>query len=129
MTYNTGTPTLTRWQPWTYRDATWLNADITGYTIDALDGEIGKVDKSMHRPDNAFLIVDTGPWIFGEKVMLPAGIVSGVDHNNRRVFVERTKEQIKSAPKFDAALVNDPTYRNTLGAYYGEGTGWYQPPS
>lgn len=126
MTY-TGTPTLTRWQPWAYRDATWLNTDITGYTVDAVDGEIGKVDKAMHQVDNAFLVVETRGLIFGDKVMLPAGVVSGVDHNNRRVFVERTKEQIKNAPEFRDEMIDDPSYRSTIGTYYGEGKGWYQP--
>src|SRR6266542_1113878 len=113
MTY-TRTPTLTRWQPWSYRDETWLTRDITGYTVDALDGQIGKVDKSMQQMDNGYVIVDTGGWISGHKVMLPAGVVSGVDPNNRRVFVERTKEQIKKAPEFDATLINDPNYRASL---------------
>jgi hypothetical protein len=126
MTY-TGTPTLTRWQPWTYRDVTWLHRDITGYTVDALDGQIGKVDKSMYKMDNGYLIVETGGWIFGRTVMLPAGVVSGVDHNNRRVFVERTKEQVKNAPEFNDDMIDDPNYRARLGTYYGEGKGWYQP--
>jgi len=126
MTYK-GTPTLTRWQPWTYRDATWLNTDITGYTVDAIDGQIGKVDKAMHKVDNAYLVVETRGLIFGDRVMLPAGVVSGVDHNNRRVFVERTKEQIKNAPEFKEAMIDDPSYRGTLSTYYGEGKGWYQP--
>ena len=123
----TGTPTLTRWQPWTYRDATWLNRDISGYTVVATDGQIGKVDKSMHQVANAYLIVDTGGWIFGDKVMLPAGVVSGVDHNTQRVFVERSKEQVKNAPDFNDALVDDPDFRASLGTYYGEGKGGSQP--
>lgn len=126
MTY-TGTPTITRWQPWTYRDSSWLNTDITGYTVDAVDGQIGKVDKAMHQVENAFLVVETRGLIFGDKVMLPAGVVSGVDHNNRRVFVERTKEQIKNAPEFKDEMIDDPNYRSTIGTYYGEGKGWYQP--
>ena len=114
---------------WTYRDETWLTQDMTGYTIDALDGQIGKVDKSMRQVNNSYVVVDTGGWIFGRKVMLPAGVISGVDHNNRRVFVERTKEQIKNAPEFNDELIDDPQYRATLGTYYGEGKGWHEPPS
>ena len=127
MTYNTGTPTLTRWQPWTYRDAAWINQDISGYGVTAIDGKVGKVDKAMAQFDNAYLIVDTGGLIFGDKVMLPAGVVSGVDHNTRQVFVERTKEQIKQAPEFDQRQIDDPTYRQSLGTYYGEGPGWTDP--
>ena len=58
--------------------------------------------------------------------MLPAGVVSGIDHQNQRVFVERTKDQIKGAPTFDESLVKDQTYRTKLSDYYGEsGLGWY----
>ena len=110
MTYQTGTPTMTRWQPWSYRDQTWVKQDISGYKVTATDGEIGKVDKSMNTIDNAYLVVDTGGFLVHDKVMLPAGVVSGVDHNTRQVFVERTKDQVKNAPKFDQRMTDDPTW-------------------
>ena len=79
MTY-TNTATKVRWQPWAYQDPSWHSADLTGYKVQAIDGEIGKVDKDTFEVDNSFLVVDTGPWIFGRKVMLPAGVVTGMDH-------------------------------------------------
>jgi hypothetical protein len=69
--------------------------------------------------------VDTGPWIFGKKVMLPAGVISRVDHDDEQVFFNRTKDQIKEGPEFDADLYRDDAYRGQLGSYYGEGgAGW-----
>ncbi len=131
MTY-TNTSTAVRWEPWTYRDQSWMGSDLTGYKIDAIDGEIGKVDEATSEVSGSYLVVDTGPWIFGRKVMLPAGVVSGVDHQNKRVFVERMKEHIERAPEFDEAKLVDTTYSDTfrdrLGTYYGEdGPGWYSP--
>jgi hypothetical protein len=128
MTYQ-GT-TATRWQPWTYRDQSWLGAgfDLTDYKIAAIDGEIGKVDDATYDIGGSYLVVDTGPWIFGRKVMLPAGIVSGIDHQNRLVMVDRTKDQIRNSPEFDDAMLDDVSYRTRLGDYYGEsGAGWSQP--
>ena len=125
MTYNS---TITRWQPWTYRDHGWVGTDLTGYRIDAIDGEIGKVDQATYEVNSSYLVVDTGPWIFGRKVMLPAGVVSGVDHANKRVFVERTREHIQNAPEFDETKLTDVKFRDELGTYYGEGgAGWYSP--
>src|SRR5688500_19400662 len=98
MTYRQST-VITAWEPWTYRDQGWLATDITGYKLEALDGEIGKVDKATNEIGGSYLIADTGPWIFGRKVMVPAGVVSGVDHQNKHIFVERTKDQIKNAPE------------------------------
>ena len=126
MTYQ-GTTTTTSWQPWSYRDQSWLGSsyDLSGYKIAATDGEIGKVDDATYDIGKSYLVIDTGPWIFGRKVMLPAGVVSNVDHVNRLVIVDRTKEQIKNAPEYDESMTDDPTYRSQLGSYYGEdGAGW-----
>jgi hypothetical protein len=63
---------------WTYRAELHLGTDITdivGYGIEALDGSIGKVDEATYNAGSSYIIVDTGPWIFGKKVMLPAGVV------------------------------------------------------
>ena len=58
--------------------------------------------------------------------MLPAGVVKDVDHKEKRVFVERTKDLIQNAPEFTDAMANDKNYRQSLGTYYGEGgAGWY----
>jgi hypothetical protein len=53
--------------------------ELTGYTIAAADGDIGKVDSATYETGASYLIVDTGPWIFGRKVMLPAGVVERID--------------------------------------------------
>jgi len=71
-------------------------------------------------------VVDTGPWIFGKKVMLPAGVVSRVDHDDDKIFVNRTKDQIKDAPEFDESKFEDQSYRTELGTYYGPGGAGYR---
>ncbi len=122
--YNTAT--RTRWSPWDYRETSWSGRDITGFEIEAIDGSIGKVDDATFDVGSSYLVVDTGPWIFGHKVMLPAGVVSRIDHENERIFVDRTKDQIKNAPEFDESRLSDTTYRDELATYYGEsGTGWH----
>ena len=66
-------------------------------------------------------MIDTGPWIFGKKVMLPAGVIRRVDHADEKIFVNRTKDEIKNAPEFDDSLLEDRPYRDQLGSYYGPG--------
>jgi hypothetical protein len=107
---------------WTYRDT--INADVSGrnlvgYGVEALDGSIGKVDGATYDVSASFIVVDTGPWIFGRKVMLPAGVIRDVDHDDEKIFVNRTKEQIKNAPEFEDSLIEDEEYRGRLGSYYG----------
>jgi hypothetical protein len=112
--------------PWRYRDDVGVNgADLTGYKVEAADGGIGKVDEASQEVSAQCLVVDTGPWIFGKKVLLPAGTVNHVDHDERKVYVDRTKDQIKSAPEFDQDMYTDPMYRDKIGGYYGES---YQGP-
>lgn len=106
--------------PWSYRDdAAVSGADLVGYKVEATDGGIGKIDSASSGVNSSYLVVDTGPWIFGKKVMLPAGVVDHVDHDDRKVYVDRSKEQIKAAPEFDETTYADPAYRDKLGGYYG----------
>ena len=85
----------------------------------ATDGHIGKVDEASYDVGSSYLVVDTGPWIFGKKVLLPAGTIENVDVENKRVFVDRTKDEIKDSPRFDAASYRQPDYRSDVGNYYG----------
>jgi hypothetical protein len=91
-----------------------------------VDGSIGKVDESTYDAGRSYVVVDTGPWIFGQKVMLPAGVVRGIDVTEQVVFVNRTKEQIKSAPEYDESLAFEDRYQSDLGAYYGPGGAGYR---
>jgi hypothetical protein len=105
---------------WAYRETTWTQGDLSGFEVEAIDGSIGKVDEATNDAGAAFIVVDTGPWIFGKKVMLPAGVIQDVDPDARQVFVDRTKDQIKNAPEFDEDRYTDETYRSDVGAYYGD---------
>ena len=114
---------------WTVRDTTLTTSikpdTLLGYEVEATDGSIGKIDDKTLDAGFGTLIVDTGPWIFGRKVMLPIGVIQSADHDEQKVFVNRTKDEIKNAPEFDESLIGDETYRNQLGTYYGPGgAGW-----
>ena len=107
---------------WTYSSSTVVaDTDVTGFSVEALDGGIGKVDEATYDAGGSFVVVDTGPWIFGKKVVLPAGVIRDIDLDSETVFVNRTKEQIKNAPEYDDSLADDEAYRNRLGSYYGAG--------
>jgi hypothetical protein len=107
---------------WTYRDRTVSQTDLTGFEVEARDGGIGKVDEATSDVGGSFLVIDTGPWIFGKKVMLPAGVVDNVDFDTQTIFVDRTKDEIKSSPEFDETTYGEESYRTELGSYYGTGT-------
>ena len=68
---------------WGYQPTTGHTAgtDLTGFKVEATDGSIGKVDKHSDDVDSSYLVVDTGVWIFGKHVLLPAGTVQSVAKN------------------------------------------------
>ena len=103
---------------WTHR-GTWSGTDLKGFEVEAVDGDIGKVDEASDDVGGSYLVINTGPWIFGKKVMLPAGVIREVDFDSQKIFVNRTKESIKNAPEFNEDRYTDPMYREELGRYYG----------
>ena len=105
---------------WAYRLPTWNDTDLTGFEVEATDGGIGKIDECSHKAGAGYVVVDTGPWIFGKKVMLPAGVIRDVDLDSEKVFVDRSKDEIKNAPEFNEDTYGDTIYRNELGGYYAK---------
>src|SRR6476469_9885321 len=93
--------------------------DLTGYKVEATDGSIGKVDKHSDDVSSSYLVVDTGVWIFGKHVLLPAGTVKTVDQAERKIYVALTKDQIKDSPEFDKDKhIGDAGYHEQVGSYY-----------
>ncbi|MFD5632129.1 MULTISPECIES: PRC-barrel domain containing protein [unclassified Streptomyces] len=94
--------------------------DLTGFKVEATDGHIGKVDKHSEEVGSAYIVVDTGVWIFGKHVLLPAGTITSVDTTEKKVHVGRTKEEIKNSPEFDKDKhTGDDGYHEQVGGYYG----------
>ena len=103
---------------WTYRDT--LNSgqrDLVGYQVEATDGSIGKIDEASDEAGAAYVVVDTGFWIFGKKRMIPAGVIERVNVETQTVYVAMTKDQIKAAPDFDESHRDD---RRPYDTYYSK---------
>ena len=111
---------------WTYAEPSLDATGLVGFSVEATDGGIGKIDDATGDVGRSHLIVDTGPWIFGKKVLLPAGVVERVDLDAETVFVNRTKDEIKNAPEFEENRYQDDDYRSGLGTYYGPGGAGYR---
>jgi hypothetical protein len=95
--------------------------DLTGFAVEAIDGGIGKIDEATYDVGSSYIVVDTGPWILGKRVVLPAGVIERVDLNDEKVVVGRTKDEIKSAPEYDDSENGFDAHRADLGAYYSRG--------
>ena len=103
---------------WTYQEVV-EPVDVAGFSVEATDGGIGKIDEATYDVGSSYIVVDTGPWIFGKKVMVPAGAIERIDIENQMVRLNRTKDQVKGSPGWDPEQFTQPEYRQTLGTYYG----------
>lgn len=105
---------------WTYRGEVEAveDVDLTGHEVEATDGEVGKIVEAAYELGASWLVVDTGPWIFGKKVLLPAATVTSIDPEGRKVHVDRSREEIKNAPEHDPSGYADQEYRLALADYY-----------
>jgi hypothetical protein len=105
---------------WTFRsNLSLVRSDaLIGYSIEATDGNIGKIDEATDEIGACYVVVDTGPWIFGKKVLLPAGVIGGMDTEEKVVYVDLDREQIKNAPPFNPDRYRSNDYRAALAAYY-----------
>ena len=105
---------------WTYAEESTGDIDLTGFEVEATDGGIGKVDEATYEVGASYVVVDTGPWIFGKTVVLPAGTIDRIDVANERIVVNLTKDQIKDSPEYDDAAGFSDEHQTALGSYYGE---------
>jgi len=108
-------------QMWSFREELG-RVDVSDFSVEAVDGRVGKVDQATLEPDASYLVVDSGPAIFGKKVLLPAALVSAIDRDDETVFVDRTKDEIKNAPEFDRDRYEDSSYQDQVAAYYAAGS-------
>ncbi|MYU21244.1 PRC-barrel domain containing protein [Streptomyces sp. SID8352] len=93
--------------------------DLTGYDVVASDGTIGHVDRQAEHFGMPHLVVDTGVWVFGRSVLIPAGVVGGVDPVARTVTVACTRAEVKAAPRFRTdSETMDRGYLTAVGDYY-----------
>ena len=91
-----------------------------GYRVHASDGDIGKVDEASNAVDESSIVVDTGPWIFGRKVILPAGTIQRVDDADERStsISRRPRSRIRQNSMMPPLTI--PPIETGSGTYYGE---------
>lgn len=104
---------------WTYRAHENVeDLDLTGFEVEAIDGPVGKVTEASYELGASWLVVNTGLPVLGKKVLLPAGIIERIDPEERKIFVDRTRDEIKAAPEHDPSGYRDQEHRLATADYY-----------
>ncbi|MEO9069567.1 MAG: PRC-barrel domain-containing protein [Ginsengibacter sp.] len=104
---------------------------LIGYSMKETDGEIGKVDE-FYFDDNSwtirYLIVKTGNWLSGKKVLISPVVVQKPDWENKEFPVKLTKEQIQNSPDIDTDKPVTRQQEEQLSGYYPWGMYWGNEP-
>ncbi len=101
--------------------------EITGYHIEAADGEIGHVEDFVI-DDEAWAIryvaVDTRNWLPAKKVLVSPHWISRISWAGGEVRVDLCRDEIKTAPEWNPNTPIDREYETELHTHYGRTPYW-----
>ncbi len=94
--------------------------DVKDLDLYSGDERIGSVNDVLVDEDGKFryLVISTGAWIFGKKVMLPIGRAR-IDYNDRRVYADGlTRQQVEALPELTDDLNLDYEHEEQVRNVY-----------
>jgi hypothetical protein len=110
----------------------WNASVINGYAIAASDGPLGSVTDILFDDVSwqvRWLVVDTGYWLSGRKVLLPPSVLGHLDPKEHSFSVGLTMQQVKDSPDIATDRPVSRQMETDIYDYYGWspywGTGFY----
>lgn len=105
----------------------WECSSVTVFGIRATDGSIGTLDDLLF--DDAgwgirWAVIDTGSWLPGRRVLLPASSLGRPDVAAREFPVDVTRERVKDAPGLDTDAPVSRQLETRIFGYYGWAPYW-----
>lgn len=104
-----------------YKEDIFGGDDIKNFSVyDQTEDKIGSVHDIIVDDTGRFryLVIDTGFWIFGKKVLLPVGKAS-IDYGQSRIYAKGlTKDQAESLPEYDDDMTIDYNYEERVRNVY-----------
>jgi len=97
-------------------------AEVSGYDIQATDGKIGHVEDFIVDDTTwmiRYLVVDTGHWLSGKKVLIAPDWIDQVSWTKKDVHIKLARETVKNSPEFDPTKPITQAYEEQLYDYYG----------
>lgn len=82
--------------------------EVTGYDVQAVDGEIGHVEDFLIEDENweiKSLVVATGHWWSGKDVVVPRTAVTRVSWEDSKVFVNLTRDALLQEPAYQRSFL------------------------
>jgi len=104
--------------------------DLESFTIGATDGDIGSVH-DVYFDDQSwtirYLVVDTGTWLPGRRVLISPMSVREASWSAQRLVVGLTKAQVENSPEVDTGGPISRQYEDQLVRHYGLDPYWFGP--
>lgn len=95
---------------------------VTGSNIKATNLEIGEVEDFVIDDSNwkiLFMIVDTGKWFPGKKVLISPEWAKKIEWDTSEVVVNATVDSVKQSPEYETGKEISESYEANLQNYYG----------
>jgi len=106
-------------------------SDLTGYGFLTQDAEVGKLEEIYFDDQHwqaRYLVVRTGNWLFGRKVLLVPEVIEGIDDKQKNIWVNLTRQQIEHAPPIDDEKPVSHHYQQQYYSYYKWEPYWANDP-
>lgn len=104
--------------------------NLRGFTVAASDGDAGNI-QDVYFDDEKWiirhLVVETGGWFSGRKVLISPFSVLGVDWPDERMRLNLTKEQIRNGPDIDIDKPVSRQHEAAVHDHYGYPYYWAGP--
>lgn len=104
-----------------YKQEIFGGDDIKGYeAYSATDEKVGGIHDALVDETGRFryLVIDTGFWVFGKKVLVPIGRVR-MDYDRHRVYITGlTKDQVERLPEYNDNMTVDYDYEERVRGIY-----------
>ena len=101
--------------------------EVRGYHIQGSDKAIGHVDDFIIDDESwalRYLVIDTRNWWLDKKVLVAPQWTSRISWEERKLYVDLTREMIKSSPEWDPNAPINREYEARLYDYYGRPAYW-----
>ena len=122
----------TKWGQFNKKEKAWDHhlrtcREVTGYYIQAEDGEIGHVEDFIVDDETweiRYLVVNTSNWWVGKKVLISPLWIESVSWSERNVVIDLTRQAIKLSPEFTDKSLVDRDYETSLYGHYNRKGYW-----
>ena len=100
---------------------------LKGLSVVGTDGRIGTVKDFLFLDDRwqvRWLVIDTGAWLPGRKVLIHPSAVTDWDLEREEILTPLATQQVEGSPNFPENQKLSRDFENSLFAHYGWNPDW-----